>query len=183
MRRKDREMPEEFALRVVDECAYAVLALKSDGEYPYAVPISIVRNGEDIYFHCALQGLKTDLLNRDPHVRLVCVGGISVPERRFTLEYASAILSGSASEVLDAEEKTEALRLLCLRHAPANMAAFEAAVAKSLSRTAIWKVHIDAITGKRKKYGADGVEMRCPPLAPEHDAAFSAEVKDLPART
>ena len=65
------------------------------------------------------------------------------------------------------------------------MAAFEAAVAKSLSRTTIWKVHIDAITGKRKKYGADGVEMRCPPLAPEHDAAIfsGAEVKEPPAQT
>lgn len=37
---------------------------------------------------------------------------------------------------------------------------FDRAIEKSLSRTAIWKVDIDSISGKRKKYGNDGKEIK-----------------------
>ena len=50
MRRKDREMPKEFALQVVDKCQYATLSMISDGK-PYCVPLSIVRIDDFVYFH------------------------------------------------------------------------------------------------------------------------------------
>ena len=37
---------------------------------------------------------------------------------------------------------------------------FDAAVERSLSRTGVWKIEISSITGKRKKYDKDGVEMK-----------------------
>ena len=70
------------------------------------------------------------------------------------------VLYGTAAEVTDDNEKIHALELLCRRHTPANMHMFDAAVERSLSRTGVWKIEISSITGKRKKYDKDGVEMK-----------------------
>lgn len=159
MRRKDREMPEEFALAIVDKCEYATLATVGKDGSPYGIPISIVRDGKSIYFHCAREGKKIDNLRTQNQACLSCVGDTHVPKGMFTTEFESAVVMGSASEVTDEAEKIHGLRLLCQRHTPGNMAAFDAAIEKSLGRTAVWKVEIQEISGKRKKYDPSGKEM------------------------
>ena len=160
MRRKDREMPESFAYGVADKCEWAVLSMLDPDGAPYGVPLSIAREGTRIYFHCAPDGAKTAALRAHADVCLVCVGDTHRMADKFTTEYESAILRGTVSEVRDAEEKIRALQMLCLRHTPLNMAAFDEAVAKSLARTAVWRIDVTDITGKRKKYDARGVEMK-----------------------
>ena len=78
------------------------------------------------------------------------VGDTRRAERAFTTGYESACIRGIAEEVISDEEKIEALRLLCERHTPSNMAAFDQAVKASLKRTAVWRVTITEISGKRK---------------------------------
>ncbi len=151
MRRKDREMDCEFALGIADKCEYAVLSMAEGQNIPYCVPISIVRDGDVIYFHCARDGRKVNVLRNNPKVCISCVGDTKRAIDKFTTEYESAIICGEAIEVDSEEEKIHALRLICQRHTPANMQNFDAAIARSLSRTAIWKVRISSITGKRKK--------------------------------
>ena len=73
MRRKDRQMPKEFALQIVDKCEYAVLSMLSNGN-PYCVPLTIVRVDNSIYFHCAKAGEKYNALLQNPNVCLACVG-------------------------------------------------------------------------------------------------------------
>jgi nitroimidazol reductase NimA-like FMN-containing flavoprotein (pyridoxamine 5'-phosphate oxidase superfamily) len=62
--------------------------------------------------------------------------------------YESAVVCGTAEEVVDDDEKIRVLKCICLRYTPANMAAFDNAIKKSLAVTAVWKVSIDSITGK-----------------------------------
>ncbi len=116
MRRKDREMSSEFALEVVDKCEYAVLSMTDLQNEPYAVPLSIVRIGSCIYFHGAKAGKKSEILATNPQVCLVCVGNVKPLEDKFTTEYESAMVFGKISKVSDKEEKTEALRALCMRY-------------------------------------------------------------------
>ena len=151
MRRKDRQMPEEFAWEVVDKCEYAFLAMTAEDGSPYGLPITIVRDGSAVYFHSAMEGRKAACLRRHPRVCLSCVGDTRVPEGKFTTLFESAVAFGTAAEVTDEEEKIHALRILCRRHAPDNMAAFDQAVAASLQRTAIWKITVEEITGKAKR--------------------------------
>ncbi len=160
MRRKDREMPAEFAYEVSDVCEWATLAMVDEEQKPYCVPLSIVRKDNAIYFHCAKSGKKTDALKANDEVCISCVGYTHRMENEFTTEFESAIVQGKAAEVNDEAEKVEALRLLCQRHTPAHMAAFDSELAQSLSRTAVWKVEISSITGKRKKYGRHGKELK-----------------------
>ena len=151
MRRKDREQTEEFAYGVVDACAYAALAMTNPDQTPYCVPISIVRKGKSLYFHCATEGQKILAMRHQPRVCVACVGEISLPRDAFTVDYQSAIVHGTAQEVLEREEKIEALRLLCQRYTPQNMAAFDDAIERSLHRTAVYRITIETITGKQKK--------------------------------
>lgn len=160
MRRKDREMPTDFALAVVDKCEYAVLSMTNAENMPYCVPISIARIQKSVYFHCAMDGEKIICLRANPKVCLACVGDTHRMSNEFSTEYESAILRGIASEVTDTQEKITALRCLCERHTPANMAAFDSEIARSLSRTAVWKIEIEDVTGKRKKYDANGKELK-----------------------
>lgn len=160
MRRKDREMDEAFALKIADQCEYAVMSMIDSEGAPYCVPISIARDGQTIYFHCAKEGKKVDALRLNPEICMACVGHTCRAMDKFTTEFESAVLRGRAEEVLTDEEKIHALRLLCLRHTPTNMREFDAAISKSLTRTAVWKVTICEIAGKRKKYDSKGQEMK-----------------------
>lgn len=160
MRRTDREMNAEFAWTIVDKCPYATLSMVTPEGAPYAVPLSIAISGGTIYFHAAAEGRKTDCLNADGRVCIVCVGDVTPVENDFSTEYESAILQGTARLVTDEAEKTQALRAICQRYTPKNMAAFEEAMERSLPRTAVWAVALSEITGKRKKLDAEGREMK-----------------------
>jgi nitroimidazol reductase NimA-like FMN-containing flavoprotein (pyridoxamine 5'-phosphate oxidase superfamily) len=149
MRRKDREMDDDFARQVIDKAAFATLATINEDGTPYCVPLSPARDGDCIYFHCALEGKKISNMRARPNVCLSFVSAVTAPEGTFTLHYESAIASGVAKEVLDAKEKIHALELICKRYTPGNMAAFDKAIARSLSITGVWQVRIDEISGKK----------------------------------
>lgn len=148
MRRKDREQSREFALNTADRCEYAVLSMTMPDGRPYCVPLSMVRDGDCLYFHCALQGQKLEALRKEPRVCVCCVTDTRTVPERFTMAYASALLTGTAEEVTDTGEKRRALELLCRRYAPENPAGVGPAIASDLSRTGVWKILLSAVTGK-----------------------------------
>ena len=72
----------------------------------------------------------------------------------FTLEYRSAVAVGRAELVSDDAERVLALRAICQRFLPHHMPAFEAAVARSLSRTAVVRITLtEPPVGKRREFG------------------------------
>lgn len=151
MRRKDREMDRDFALAVADKCEYAILAMAAKTGEPYCIPVSIARDGEKIYFHCAKVGTKIDMMRENPQVCMTCIGDTQRLPEEFTTRFESAVIRGRASEVSDDETKIHALRLICERHAATGMDGFDDAIKRSLGRTAIWQIDIEDITGKCKK--------------------------------
>ena len=151
MRRKDREQPGDAALAVADKCAFSVMATVSPDGSPYCIPLSLARDGEWLYFHSAHEGHKIDNLRHDNRVCISCVGEQKVIPGEFSLEYESAVIYGAASEVTDREEKLRALACISRRYAPDNMAAFDTYVEPRLELTAVWKIHIDEISGKGRK--------------------------------
>lgn len=115
------------------------------------VPLSVVRDGDTLYFHCAAEGQKTDCLRANPEVCVACVGDARCPNDRFTTLYESAVAKGTAREVTETEEKIHALRLICERFSPDNMPQFDGAIAYSLPVTAIWRIDVKEWTGKAKQ--------------------------------
>ena len=149
MRRKDRERDRDFGLAVIDSCEYGTVALQ--GDEPYCLPLSLVRVGEELYFHCALEGKKLDLLRNNNQVWVSFVGENTAATDDFTTYFRSAMVRGTATEVADADEKVAALRALCEKLTPGHMPAFDSEVARSFAVTGIWKIHMDEITAKEKK--------------------------------
>lgn len=172
MRRKDREMPRAFGLDVFDRAEYGVVGFV-DGDTPYTVPLSLVRQGESLYFHSAQAGRKVDLGRAGGLVSVTAVGEVEVPEFTskedldkiladpqkhrlfgkliYTTSFESVHAMGRIREVTDPAEKTEALRALCQKFTPDKMAYFDAAIAASLKITAIFAIDIETVKAKAKK--------------------------------
>ena len=150
MRRKDRELSRDAALAVVDKCVYSVMATVNGDGTPYCIPLSMVREGEWLYFHSAQEGHKIDNLTQHNRICICSVGDVREAPGAFSIGYESAVINGSASQITEREEKIRALSLIVKRYTPANMAAFDQAIEEQLDRTGVWKVHIDEISGKGK---------------------------------
>ena len=154
MRRSDREQSREFSLALIDRCPHGVAALSTGEDIPYCLPLSFVRIGESLYFHCAHQGRKVDLLRANPNVCVTFVGmdePAFVAPTMYTTYFQSAIVTGRAQEVTDPQEKISALRALCQKLTPQHMGAFDQAIEKSLPATSVWRIDITSISGKAKQ--------------------------------
>ena len=149
MRRNDRAMSAEQAWAVVEKCDYAVVAMTVENGEPYCVPVNIARDGESVLFHGAKEGRKPTAMAANPKVCVNCVCGVEVAKDRYTTLYESATLFGTVEEITESEEKTEALRKICLRHTPEHMDRFEGAIERSLAATAVWRIRVTEITGKK----------------------------------
>lgn len=164
MRKKSREMDAVWALEVMDKAPYMTVSMTNLDGMPYSVPLSLARTDEKtFYFHCATEGKKLDILRQNPCVCLTavckCKPTVGPKDGSFTLEYKSAIAFGKAEIITDEEEKTKALRAICQRFLPNHMNAFDAAVKRSMSRTAIVRIILtEPPVGKRKEYDANGNE-------------------------
>ncbi|MDX9918061.1 MAG: pyridoxamine 5'-phosphate oxidase family protein [Gudongella sp.] len=182
MRRKDREMGVEFGLQVIDRAKFGVVTLVDENGEPYGIPLSIVRDGNTLYFHSAKAGTKNDLFSKEPVVRIVFVGEVEVPELYsedelndmvaddvkaseltktvFTTQYESAIVKGRVHEVTDEDAKFEVLRKICKKFTPDKMAYFEAAANTGIKDTNAFSVEIEELTAKRKRFDSEGIEMK-----------------------
>lgn len=166
MRKQSREMPAEWALEVLDKAPFITLSMTDSDGSPYAVPLSMARTDErTFYFHGALEGRKMEVLKKHPRVCLSavtkCHPTVGPKDNSFTLEFKSAIAYGTAEMATNRDEKILGLRAVCQRFLPQHMEAFDAAVERSLERTAVVKVTLsEPPTGKRKQYDSHGEEMK-----------------------
>ncbi|MGN1134738.1 MAG: CPCC family cysteine-rich protein [Oscillospiraceae bacterium] len=151
MRRTDRREDEAFAFEILDKSNYAVISMIDEDGLPYCLPVSAVRVGESVYFHSAESGRKTSAMLKNPNVCITAAADIQSAEDKFTTYFKSAVIRGKAVPVEDKDEKITALKAICERFTPSNMADFENALKASLSRTAVWKIVIESATGKQKK--------------------------------
>lgn len=165
MRKKELQTSQAAAYQIVDACEYATIAMCGEDGAPYCVPISPVRIGQALYFHGARRGKKASLLQQPVRVCISCVSYAQRVEKKFTESFDSAILFGEAVPVEDAEEKRQALLALCQRYAPSRMKAAGRAVERGLNAAAVWRVQIQEITGKQKRFDEAGK-----PILPEQAA-------------
>ena len=152
MRRKDREMDENFAIELLDTCDYMTMSMVDEVGEAYAVPLSMARLDDKLYFHCALSGKKIDCLRKNPKVYITATRDLHLVPEKFTTEFASVFVEGQAKELVDDTDKILGLRLICERYAKENMSEFDQAIQRSLKRTGVWMVEILKLTSKRKKY-------------------------------
>lgn len=168
MRRIDRSLSQDEALKIIDESEYGVMSCVGDDGQIFSIPLSIVRDKMSIFIHGANSGTKANLFKNGREVSVVCVSFNQVPNLSqiefqnikndskalgnnvFTTEYKSAIAQTKVYEVIDEKAKINALRLLCEKYTPEFMEAFETAALPALKITKIYEFKIQQISAKAK---------------------------------
>lgn len=153
MRRSTQQIPAEEVDQVLNANTAAVLALQGDEAYPYAVPVSYAYDAEAarIIIHGAAVGHKMDAIAANPCVSLCVIDQDDIAPEKFTTDYRSVIVFGTARILEDAEEKRAALMAVAVKYTP-DEAACAAEVEKTLERTGIIEIAIDHVTGKEGLY-------------------------------
>lgn len=165
MRKISREMDREWALEVLHKAPYVTVSFIDTEGKAYGLPLSLASD-DDVhwYFHGALEGKKLDAIKAHPEVCLSavsrCTPTVGPKDGNFTLQFKSAIAYGKAELITEDTEKIKGLRLISERFLPKHMDAFDEAIARSLSRTAVVRITLTEITGKRKQYDKEGEEMK-----------------------
>ncbi len=118
MRRKEREIQNKVEIfDVLNRCDTVRIGMQGN-QYPYVVPVSfgmeIVNDKAVIYFHCAQQGMKVDLLRANP---CVCVEGdifiqVEKTAHGITTRYESVIGFGKCQLITDIDEIKHGLKVL-----------------------------------------------------------------------
>ncbi len=152
MRKAEREITsfEEIA-EVLSRCDTIRIGI-SDATAPYIVPLSFgyeVLDGKiAIYFHGAKAGRKAELLRSLPRVCMeadICHGFVDNGRGGYTCDYESVIGYGNV-ELLEGAEADNGIRLL-LEHCGITA---EACPAEAMAVTAVHRVILDELSGKRR---------------------------------
>ena len=163
MRRKDREVKDfDEIIDILSRCKVLHLALISDGK-PYSVPVNFGylvtdENGTkklSVYFHGAGEGKKLDAIRQNPAVSFCTETGMEISGKdeacNWTCYYESVIGFGTASLLEDKAERTQGLDAIMLHNGyklPAGVKVI-AYNAMSLAKTAVVKIEVNELTGKR----------------------------------
>ena len=118
LRRKKQVLSAEENAKILKNGTSGVLALAGDNDYPYAVPISYVYDGEKLYFHCARSGHKMDAIKRNPKASFCVIDQDLVVPEEYTSYFRSVIVFGTMRILEQDMEKRAAIEKLALKYAP-----------------------------------------------------------------
>lgn len=151
IRRQDRLLEKSEAVRLLREGEYGFLSL-CDGDRAYGIPVDYAWDGNtSIFIHCAPEGRKLRILEKNPRVSFCVVGPTRVISHLFTTEYESIVAQGTAFVVGTDEEKRLGLELIADKYSPLNGAIGQKYMEKSFHRTAMIRMDIKTLSGKCKK--------------------------------
>ncbi len=154
MRRKDREVTDRAEiLDIIKQCDVCRIGINYCG-YPYIVPLNFclveTEDRIEFYFHGANDGLKYELLEKDPRVgfEMDCNHALVTrgEEGYCTMNYSSIIGMGHIEFINEEVDKLKALDILCGKYHPEGFKYNHAAV----SRTRIFKLVVEKLTAKSK---------------------------------
>ncbi|MDE7277746.1 MAG: pyridoxamine 5'-phosphate oxidase family protein [Lachnospiraceae bacterium] len=156
MRRKDREVTDIDEIRnILNACKTASIAM-IDGEMPYVVPLSygyeLKGDSLVLYFHCAKEGRKLEVLKRNPKVCFVIFqeGEPLYAEKAPCSSgyyYSSVIGDGVASLIEDSAGKRYALQKMFAQQAGKTIEFTEA----QADTVCVFQIVSETYTGKRKE--------------------------------
>lgn len=135
MRRKDREITDETAIRAILDKAQVLHLAMIDGDRPYVVPLhygySLIDGRLTLYLHSAKEGRKLDVLQKNGRVAFVLetdvssISGGEIP-CKYGAAYASVMGEGKAVFLTDPAEKAAALQILMRTQTGRNFTITEA---------------------------------------------------------
>lgn len=148
MRRKSKETSEEEALNILEKADSGVFSSISKNGYPYGVPVNYVYLNEAIYIHGAKEGHRLENIRENSKSSFTVVSYEEVIPSNFETFYDSVVVFGKAFEVIDEEEKTQALLKFMDKYSIDFLEKGKIYIEKSKDHTSLIKIEIIHMTGK-----------------------------------
>lgn len=151
VRRQDRLLEEAKAKALLQSGEYGVLSLALPSNEPYGIPMNYVWDGNNcLYFHCAVDGRKLELIKSNPLASFCVVGATNVVPSKFSTGYESLVLKGRVAIGLDNQEKHKGLHLLINKYSSAHREAGGNYIDKLFEQTEVIRFDIEEASGKSK---------------------------------
>jgi nitroimidazol reductase NimA-like FMN-containing flavoprotein (pyridoxamine 5'-phosphate oxidase superfamily) len=153
MRRSDKEIKDKNRIKwILDKASVCRIAL-CDYDKPYIVPMNFGFKDNCLYLHSALEGQKIDILNKNNRVcfEVDIKNEIVTSENacNWGMKYYSVIGFGKANFIEDIDEKRKILNIIMQKYSDAKSFKYSKT---ALNKTAVIKVKITEITGKKSGY-------------------------------
>lgn len=149
MRRKKQMLSREDCIKILKKGTSGVLSLCGSDEYPYAVPLSFVYDGDRIFFHSAGTGHKLDLIQANPRASFCVIGQDLVVPKEYTTYFRSVIAFGTIHILKNDEEKRFAIEKLAVKYAPENTdIQHRKIIFQEWNALCVLEMQIDFLTGK-----------------------------------
>jgi hypothetical protein len=149
MRRKDREISDwQEIFNILLSCDTVRIGMTG----PYIVPVSFGADMAEgkivIYFHCAVEGQKIDLLKADNHVCIEADRFIRTEptDHGITTRYESVIGRGTCEFLQDGNEIIYGLKTITDHYGYPD---YDLSHCRALEHVVVGKIVLDEITGKR----------------------------------
>jgi nitroimidazol reductase NimA-like FMN-containing flavoprotein (pyridoxamine 5'-phosphate oxidase superfamily) len=149
MRQGKREVKDRAEIdAIILKAQVCRLGMVDEGR-PYIVPLNFGYDGSSLYFHCAREGRKIDILRRSPQVcfELEVDHGLVPGDLacKYTYDFESVMGEGEAELVNDASSRLAALDIIMSHYAEPPFHYDE----KALELTQVIRVRISGLSCKR----------------------------------
>ena len=150
MRKHEKEITDRGEMEDILSRVEVVRVAMCDGEEPYVVPVNFGYRDGCLYFHCAPEGHKLDILRRNNRVCFEAATDINLLLDKTggcgcTTHYLCVMGRGRAEILEDTEAKLEGLRVLMAHYTDAETEFPE----KLVERTGVVRITVESMTGKR----------------------------------
>lgn len=153
-KKRQRSLQISDMIDIIKKCDVCRIAFFDEG-YPYIIPLNFGFSYEEeqisFYFHCAKEGKKISLIEKNPYVgfELDCshklLEGANACD--FSMEYESICGNGTIS-LLPSNQKEKALTILMKQYIDRESFTFDQ---RYLDAVTVFQLKVNQITGKRLK--------------------------------
>ena len=149
MRRAERQITDRSEIDAIVRAARVMRLGLVDGLEPYVVPLSFGYDGVSLYFHCAAEGRKIDIIRRGARVCFEMdqlIDLVEAPQAcAWGARYQSVVGTGRAVILDDPQAKRRGLQHIMAQYSSGRFDFPD----RNLSRTCVVRVDIEGITGKQ----------------------------------
>lgn len=152
MKRKDKEIKNKIEIEKILQKAKICRVGFSNNNEPYIVPLNFGYGANELFFHCAKEGKKIEMLKKNNKVCFEVdinniIHNMDIPCEWYST-YRSVIGHGKAFIIDDIKEKRKALDVLVKHYSPKTNYHF---LEKNVNNTCVFKIQINEMTGKRSE--------------------------------
>jgi uncharacterized protein len=150
MRRKEKEIVDfEDIVGIIDKCKFCRIAFSHENQ-PYVIPTCFGFEPNYLYFHSACEGLKIDILRKNPNVcfQMDCDTELVPSEKacNWGVKFKSIIGYGIAEIITATSRKREILSIIMKKYSDHSHYDFSEAF---LLKTCVVEISIKSMTGKK----------------------------------